>query len=130
MSSINRRQFFRHLAQMSAAVVVAPLAVRAIFTSEARAEQKRPARPGAGNSPGASAGGAAPLVDPNDAVAKAVGYVEDHTKVPAAKGNSCATCSFYAKKDTRNGKEAGTCTIFAGKEVYANAYCNSWNKKA
>ena len=131
MSSINRRQFFRHLAQMSAAVVVAPMAVRALFTSEAQAEQKRPARPAAGGDAKApAAGGGAPLVDPNDATAKAVGYVEDHTKAAAAKGNHCATCGFYAKKDSRNGKEAGTCTIFAGKEVYAAAYCNSWNKKA
>lgn len=127
MKSINRRQFFVHLAQISAAVVAAPLALRAL-SSTAEAEQKRPARPGAAPAP--AAGGAAPLVDPNDAVAKAVGYVEDHAKAPAAKGNHCANCGFYAKKDTRNGKEAGTCTIFAGKEVYAQAYCNSWNKKA
>ena len=127
MNNINRRQFFVRIAQLSAAVVVAPLAVRGLLTSTAQAEQKRPARPGA--APAAS-GGPAPMVDPNDATAKAVGYVEDHTKSANAKGNQCATCGFYAKKDTRSGKEAGTCTIFAGKEVYANGFCNSWNKKA
>jgi hypothetical protein len=128
LKTINRRQFFVRFAQLGAAVVVAPLAVRGLLTSTAEAEQKRPARPGA--APAVPAGGPAPMVDPNDATAKAVGYVEDHTKSPNAKGNQCATCGFYAKKDTRSGKEAGSCTIFAGKEVYAIAFCNSWNKKA
>ncbi len=71
-----------------------------------------------------------PMLDPKDGTAQAIKYVEDYKKVPAAKGNHCANCSFYAKKEMRNGKEAGTCIIFPGKYVYGNGYCNSWAKKA
>lgn len=70
------------------------------------------------------------MVDPKDGTAKAIGYIEDAKKAPAAKGNKCSNCSFYAKKETRNGKEVGTCLIFPGKYVYADGYCNSWAKKA
>jgi CxxC motif-containing protein len=71
-----------------------------------------------------------PLVDPNDPVAKAVKYVEDAKKSADSKGNACASCGFYAKKEVRNGKEVGTCTIFAGKLVQGQGWCGSWNKKA
>lgn len=74
-------------------------------------------------------GKAVPMVDPKDGVSKAVGYVEDAKKAPNSKGNDCANCNFYAKKEMRDGKEVGTCLIFAGKYVYAKAYCNSWAKK-
>jgi hypothetical protein len=70
------------------------------------------------------------MVDPNDQVAKAVKYVEDFKKSPDSKGNHCQTCGFYTKKEVRGGKEVGTCTIFAGKMVYSNSWCGSWNKKA
>ncbi|MBO9665703.1 MAG: high-potential iron-sulfur protein [Bdellovibrio sp.] len=124
---MNRRSFFSTLAKITGVAVVAPTALRAVFTSEAQAQEKR--RSAAPAAP-AAAGGAAPMVDPKDPVAKAVKYVEDHTKSPEAKGNHCATCGFYKKVTTQNGKEVGTCTIFAGKHVYANAWCASWNKKA
>jgi hypothetical protein len=70
-----------------------------------------------------------PLVDLKDPTAKAVMYVEDHKKAPQAKGHHCATCSFYKKGEIRNGKEVGSCLIFAGKYVLAEGYCNSWAKK-
>lgn len=71
-----------------------------------------------------------PLITPNDPVAKAVGYIEDYKKSPKAKGNNCINCTFYAKKEMRDGKEVGTCLIFPGKYVKGEAYCNSWAKKA
>lgn len=123
---MNRRAFFKNIAGLAGAALLAPALLQSVF-STAQAEQKRPARPGAA---GAAAGGGLALVDPNEPTAKAVKYVEDHTKAPEAKGNHCATCGFYAKKESKNGKEAGSCTIFQGKLVYANAYCSSWNKKA
>ncbi len=122
MNKMNRRGFFTRLAQVTGAAVFAPAIIQSVMTSTARAEQKRAARPGS------EAG--LPKVDVNDPTAKAVGYVEDFKKVPAAKGNKCSNCSFYAKKEMKDGKEYGTCTIFAGKVVAAEGYCNSWNKKA
>lgn len=125
MNQMNRRGFFARMAQITGVALVSPAILRTVFTSTAHAEQRRPARPGK-----AAAGGAMPMVEPSDATAKAVGYVTDHTKSPNSKGNHCATCGFYTKKEMHGGKEVGTCTIFQGKLVYANGFCNSWNKKA
>ena len=125
-NKMNRRGFFATVAKIVGVAAVAPAALNAVFSSDAKAQEKRrgssPAAPAAG-------GGAMPMVDPNEPTAKAVKYVEDHNKAPEAKGKHCATCGFYTKKETKNGKEVGACTIFAGKLVYANAYCNSWNEK-
>lgn len=117
-NNMNRRGFFSTIAKVVGVAVVAP----SVLSSVAQAQAKRGAAP--------AAGGPA-LVDPNDTVAKAVKYVEDAKKSKDSKGNSCATCGFYTKsKDPVNGKEVGACTIFAGKVVYAGAWCSSWNKKA
>lgn len=124
-NKMNRRGFFTAMAKVVGVAAVAPAALSAVFSSQANAQEKR-----RGSAAPAAAGGAMPMVDPNDAVAKAVKYVEDYKKSPDSKGNHCATCGFYTKKETKNGKEVGTCTIFAGKLVYANGFCNSWNKKA
>ena len=123
MTNMNRRSFFATAAKVVGLAVLSPVAIKTLMTSEAKAEQKRGARAGA-------AGGAVPLVDAKDPVAKAVKYAEDFKKVADAKGNNCANCSFYKKVAVENGKEVGTCTIFAGKHVLADAWCASWNKKA
>lgn len=122
-NNMNRRGFFSFVAKTAGIAVVAPTVLTAVFSNSAFAQKKR-----GGDNP--AAGGAMPMVDPNDAVAKAVKYVEDAKNAPDAKGNHCANCGFYVKKETRNGKEAGTCTIFAGKLVYGPGWCASWNKKA
>ena len=108
MISKQRRQFMQTLGLFAGGIVLSPL----LGQKKAWADAKTP------------------LVDTKDATAKAVKYVEDFKKAPQAKGNHCANCSFYKKADTRNGKEVGTCLIFAGKYVYADGYCNSWAKKA
>lgn len=123
--NLNRRDFFKAAASLAGVTLVAPTVLNSVFGSKASAEESR--RRGAAPAAGA---GAMPMVDPNDSVAKAVKYVEDHTKAADAKGNKCTTCGFYAKKEDRNGKEVGTCTIFAGKLVVGNGWCASWNKKA
>lgn len=123
-NKMNRRSFFTSLAKISGAAFIAPAVLSSVFSSEAFAQKKRGAAAPAGD------GGSLPLISPNDPVAKAVKYVEDAKKAPESKGNNCANCSFYAKKETIKGKEAGTCTIFAGKLVLAEAWCGSWNKKA
>lgn len=107
MNSPQRRLFLKGLGILAGAAVLNP-----ILNTSAYADPK------------------IPLVDLKDPTAKAVKYMEDFKKVPQAKGNHCANCSFYKKVEQRNGKEVGTCLIFAGKYVLAEAYCNSWAKKA
>lgn len=120
-NKMNRRGFFSTLVKITGVAVVAPAALSAVFSSTAEAQKKRG---------GGAADAGMPMVDPNDSVAKAVKYVEDAKKAADAKGNNCINCGFYAKKEVRGGKEVGTCTIFAGKLVYGQGWCASWNKKA
>lgn len=108
MNNFSRRDFFKIAAGTAAVFVTAK-----ILTPQQALAQQKPL----------------PMLNPADSTAKAVKYVEDAKKAPLAKGNDCANCSFYAKKETRSGKEAGTCIIFSGKLVYGAGYCNSWNKK-
>lgn len=76
---------------------------------------------------------AAAKVDEADPQAKALGYRNDTTKVDAKQfprhdnAQKCATCQLFQGKA---GDAAGGCPIFAGKEVAANGWCNSWVKKA
>ncbi|UXR64057.1 high-potential iron-sulfur protein [Bdellovibrio bacteriovorus] len=126
-TKMNRRGFFTTLAKITGVAVVAPAALSAVFSSTAEAQKKRG---GSAPAAGGAAAGGMPMVDPNDSVAKAVKYVEDFKKSADSKGNDCMGCGFYAKKEVRGGKEVGTCTIFAGKLVYGQAWCASWNKKA
>lgn len=108
MKPNSRRQFLKSCGMFIGGVALAPT----LFQAKAWADPK------------------VPLVDLKDPTAKAVKYVEDFKKVPVAKGKHCANCSFYKKVETRNGKEVGTCLIFAGKYVLADAYCSSWAKKS
>ena len=57
----------------------------------------------------------APLVDPKDPTAVALGYSPDATKVDKAK---------YPKY------AAGPCPLYAGKSVAAKGWCSAWVKKA
>lgn len=118
---MKRRDFFT-----TAAKAIGLAAVIPFLTQNSQAEQRRGARGAAAP----AAGGALPLMSVTDPVAKAVKYVEDAKQAPDAKGNNCANCGFYKKVEVRGGKEVGTCTIFPGKVVYAEAYCGSWAKKA
>ena len=108
MNSHSRRQFLKSCGVVIGGVALSPL----LLKTPALADPK------------------VPLLTLNDPTAKAVKYIEDFKKSPQAKGNHCANCSFYKKVEMRNGKEVGTCLIFAGKYVLADAYCNSWAKKA
>ena len=107
MNHSNRRQFLKlTAAALGGLLLLSPTA--------SLAQSKKPA----------------PMLDPKDPTAKAVKYVEDSKKAPAAKGNNCSNCAFYTKKEVRAGKEAGECIIFPGKYVYGSAFCNSWAKKS
>lgn len=68
----------------------------------------------------------------DDATAKALGYVEDTTKVDAAKypnhkpTQDCATCNFY---QGAAGSEYGACTLFPGKAVHSKGWCSGFAAK-
>ena len=75
----------------------------------------------------------APLVDPKDPQAQALGYTADATKVDKAKypkyaaGQNCASCALYQGKA---GDKSGPCPLYAGKAVLSNAWCSAWVKRA
>ena len=73
-----------------------------------------------------------PLVDPNDAAAKGLGYTHDATKVdPKTKptfkaGAKCTNCALYTGAA---GAAQGPCSIFPGKDVKAGGWCAAWALK-
>ncbi|MEO5690256.1 MAG: high-potential iron-sulfur protein [Burkholderiaceae bacterium] len=75
----------------------------------------------------------APMVDPKDPQAAALGYVADATKADKAKfpkyaaGQACSSCQLYQGKPA---DAAGACAIFAGKQVSAKGWCSAYAKKA
>ncbi len=75
----------------------------------------------------------APLVDPKDPQAQALGYVPDAAKVDKARypryaaGQACASCALYQGKA---GAASGPCPLYAGRSVAAGAWCKAWVKKA
>jgi hypothetical protein len=87
----------------------------------------------AGIRPALAQGGAMPHLAESDPTAKALGYVEDASKVdktkfPAYKaGAHCATCNFFQGKPT---DAYAPCQIFPGKSVAAKGWCASHSPKA
>jgi len=75
----------------------------------------------------------APLVDPKDPTAAALGYVADATKADKAKfpkyaaGQACSGCGLY---QGAAGSASGPCPLYAGKAVSAKGWCSAWVKKA
>lgn len=74
-----------------------------------------------------------PNLELDNPTAKALGYVEDATKVDAAKypnhkpGQMCAGCSLM-QGDAKNARNP--CAIFPGKSVASKGWCASFAKKA
>ncbi|MBX2986324.1 MAG: high-potential iron-sulfur protein [Bdellovibrionaceae bacterium] len=137
-SSCNRRRFLAQAGQYSALLIAGPLFLR-FFSSEASAQERR--RGGGGSAAGGPAELAWPFVVPGKDAAAAVNYVEDKSKMTKKElmtdrqgvkyaDQHCHNCGFYKKVGTKDGKEAGTCTIFAQKLVVGAGWCGSWNKKA
>lgn len=112
---MKRREFFKTIAGMTGAAVVAPLL---LTTLKAQAEESRRKKP--------ETAGGVELVDPKDTVAKGVQYVE---KSKIADKN-CANCNLFVPTGEVNGKKVGSCIIFGKKQVLAEAHCISWVKKA
>ena len=114
-----------------------------LVSSLVNAEEKRRSRPAAGDKAAGKDAGplSQPMVDPKDPAAQAMNYSEKHSDVkkPELKiertgvkfdDQHCKNCNFYKEVGTKDGGKVGTCTIFNGKLVKAEAWCASWNKKA
>ena len=77
---------------------------------------------------------AAPLppLDTNDPTAKALGYVNEGSQVDTKKyptfkpSQKCGTCAQYQGKPT---DATAACTIFAGKSVTLNGWCQVWAQR-
>jgi high potential iron-sulfur protein len=88
---------------------------------------------GARPSIGLAQGGGLPHLAESDPTAKALGYVEDASKVDKTKfpgykaGAHCANCNFFQGKA---GEAYGPCQIFPGKSVAGNGWCASHSPKA
>jgi len=73
-----------------------------------------------------------PELTEDDPMGMALNYKKDTATVDAEKqpkhaaDQSCATCALY----TGTSDTAGTCTIFAGKQVAATGWCTAYAKKA
>lgn len=63
-----------------------------------------------------------PHVDPNDAQAKALTYVNESAKADA----NCANCQLYTGDPAA---DWGPCQIFPGKQVASAGWCSAWVKK-
>ncbi|HEY6482425.1 MAG TPA: high-potential iron-sulfur protein [Steroidobacteraceae bacterium] len=90
-------------------------------------------RPGRSLAQAAGKGGELPHLSPADPTAKALGYVEDASKVDKSKfptykpGAKCANCNFYKGVA---GQQYGPCQIFVGKSVNSSGWCASHAPKA
>jgi High potential iron-sulfur protein len=79
-----------------------------------------------------AAAAALPPLDPNDPTAKALGFVNDASKVdikthPTFKpSQKCSTCAQFQGKA---GDATAACTIFAGKSVPEGGWCQVWAQK-
>ena len=79
-----------------------------------------------------TAAAALPPLDPNDPTAKALGFVNDATKVDTKThatfkpDQKCGTCAQFQGKPS---DATGGCTIFAGKSVPTGGWCQVWAQK-
>jgi hypothetical protein len=88
--------------------------------------------PVAGLVSGGATAAALPPLDPNDPTAKALGFVNDGSKVDAKayptfkSSQKCGTCAQFQGK---TGDATAACTIFAGKSVPEGGWCQVWAQK-
>jgi High potential iron-sulfur protein len=74
-----------------------------------------------------------PILDPNDSVARSLGYVPDASKVainpnPTFKpGQHCGVCMQYQGKPS---DAAAECSIYAGHSVPSRGWCRAFAQRA
>ncbi len=113
-----------------------PLMVETAFAQAAKpAAPAKPAaaaaKPAAAAAPAADAG-ALPMLSPTEPAAKALGYIEDATKVDAKAnptfkaGQHCANCLQWADKNRK--APTSKCNLFPGKLVKSGGWCKVWVK--
>jgi High potential iron-sulfur protein len=79
-----------------------------------------------------AAAAALPPLDPSDPTAKALGFVNDASKVDAKTHptfkptQKCGNCAQFQGKPT---DATAACTIFAGKSVPQGGWCQVWAQK-
>ena len=72
-----------------------------------------------------------PPLDPKEAAAVTLGFINDATKVDAvanpryAAGQTCANCEQYIGKQS---DPKGGCVLFPGKSVPGAGWCKVWRK--
>ncbi|MFZ6843097.1 high-potential iron-sulfur protein [Undibacterium sp. RuTC16W] len=72
-------------------------------------------------------------LEESDAIATALGYKHDASKVDAKKyatfaaGRNCGNCQLFQGKAV---DAWGVCGAVGGKQVNAKGWCSAWNKKA
>ena len=90
------------------------------------------AKPAAGAAAAPAAAGALPMLSPTEPAAKALGYIEDATKVDAKAnptfkaGQNCANCLQWADKNRK--APTSKCNLFPGKMVKSGGWCKVWVK--
>ena len=81
--------------------------------------------------PSGAMAAAAPL-DPNDPAAKALGFINDASKVDTSANpnfkpaQKCATCVQYQGKSS---DPSAACNLFPGKSVPGSGWCKVWAAK-
>ncbi len=123
MESRSRREFFKNILTVSAAMPVVAISAHLIAGSDVQADEPKP-------------------LDPKDPVATALGYHEEAAKVDPAKwtkkaadtanAQKCSSCMLFLGGDVKvpgSDKVWGRCQIFPGKLVRADGWCNSWVAK-
>jgi High potential iron-sulfur protein len=88
--------------------------------------------PAAGMLREVQAAAASPMLDPNDPMARALGYVVDASSVDAKAnltfkaGQHCGNCVQFQGKAT---DKTAACPIYPGKQVEATGWCKVWAQK-
>jgi hypothetical protein len=108
-----------------------------VMVETAFGQAAKPAAPAAKPAAGAAAApaaaaGALPMLNPTEPAAKALGYIEDASKVDAKAnptykaGQNCTNCLQWVDKNRK--APASKCNLFPGKMVKAGAWCKVWVK--
>jgi len=111
-----------------------PMMVGTAFGQAAAKPATPAAKPAAGAAAAApaAAAGALPMLSPTEPAAKALGYIEDTTKVDAKANPThkpeqhCANCLQWANKDRK--AATAKCNLFPGKMVKSAGWCKVWVK--